>query len=600
MTIKTWIGLLRISIFLCILSLVVPMALAQIPAAGVNGEQGESKSPDVAITEVSHEFASPRDTISTFLLNAKQLVEDRKNRAAWRQVFRTFDVPETLGEQRRAMAAQLLGIFNSLGRIDVETMAPGIDEIKKNKLKRFEFFPDNPYPAANLLIEQAISDVGGEPTGEIVLIMTDSGEWKFSAETLTGLAQLWSWIEGRGAQYGVDVRELVPAQIIRTHLVPDILKGRFMLELELWQWAGLFVALFLAVLVDVLVRLVLRPIVRPMLFKTGEDVDTDMLRRVIRPFGLLAAVLVFWGALFLLAIVGVALLALVVVIKLVFAFASAWVAWSLTDLLAGVFMRRTEGTEAALDNMFVPLLRRAVKLLILAFALIYTSSALEVNILPLLGSLGLAGLAISFAAQDMVGNLFGGVTIFLDKPFKTGDRIIYQGYDGIIENIGFRSTKVRTLNGHLVTIPNGGLTGDAVENVSQRPTIKRVMNILIPLTTAPDKVEQAVQIIREILAEEGIRDPIHPLINGDLLEPKVYFNDINAESLNIFVIYWFAPPDYWDYMAHAHQVNLRITAALEKLRISFAIPTRKVHLEGGLHPQAMIGSTVLPKGEHIG
>jgi MscS family membrane protein len=596
MSIKAWLGLLRVSGLLCVLSLVVPMAAAQIPAAAVTGEQGETKSPDVAITEVSHDFASPRDTISTFLLNTKQLAVDPKNRAAWRQVFRTLDVPETLGIQRRAMVVQLLGIFNSLGRIDVDTMAPGNAEIKEEKLKRFEFFPDNPYPAADLLIQRAISDVGGEPPGEIVLIMTDSGEWKFSAETLTNLAQLWSWIERRGVQHGVDVRELAPAQIIRSHLVPDVLKGRFILELELWQWVGLFVALFLALFVDVLVRLLLRPIVRRMLFKTGEEVDVDTLRRAIRPFGLLAAVLVFWGALFLLAIVGVALLVLVVVAKLVFAFASAWVAWSLTDLVAGVFMRKAAGAETALDNMFVPLLRRAVKLLILAFALIYTSSALEVNILPLLGSLGLAGLAISFAAQDMVKNLFGGVTIFLDKPFKTGDRIIYQDYDGIVENIGFRSTKVRTLNGHLVTIPNGGLTGDTVENVSQRPTIKRTMNILIPLTTATDKVDQAVQVIREILAEEGIRDRIHPLINGSILEPRVYFNDINTESLNIFVIYWFSPPDFWDYMAHAEQVNMRITAALEKLRISFAVPTRRVHLESGLHPLATNASSVLPKG----
>jgi small-conductance mechanosensitive channel len=118
-----------------------------------------------------------------------------------------------------------------------------------------------------------------------------------------------------------------------------------------------------------------------------------------------------------------------------------------------------------MDNMFVPLLRRAGKLLIVTFALIYTSKALNVDILPLLGSLGLAGLAISFAAQDMIRNVFGGVTIFLDKPFKTGERILYQGYDGIVEKIGFRSTRVRTLNGHVVSIPNGGLTGDAVENV---------------------------------------------------------------------------------------------------------------------------------------
>ena len=325
--------------------------------------------------------------------------------------------PETLGEQRGAMMAQLLGIFNGLGRIDVETMAPGVDETKEKKLKRFEFFPENPYPAARLLIERAILDVGSEPPAKIVLVVTDSGEWKFSADTLTNLAKLWGWIEKRGVQYGVDIRKLVPAQMIRSHLVPEFLKGYFILELELWQWVGLFMALFVAAFVDVLLRLALRPIARRMLFKSGGEIDADTVRRSVRPFGLVAAVLVFWAALFLLAIVGVALLVLVVVAKLVFGFAVAWVAWSLSDLVAGMFLRRAEATESILDNMFVPLLRRAVKLLILAFALIYTSKSLEVDILPLLGSLGLAGLAISFAAQDMIRNVFGGVTIFLDKPF---------------------------------------------------------------------------------------------------------------------------------------------------------------------------------------
>ena len=91
------------------------------------------------------------------------------------------------------------------------------------------------------------------------------------------------------------------------------------------------------------------------------------------------------------------------------------------------------------------------------------------------------------------------------------------------KKIGFRSTKVRTLTGHIVTIPNGGLTGDAVENVSSRPSIRHMMNVSLPVKTPRDNLDRAVQIIRDILAEEGVRERIHPLINGDLLEPAGIF-----------------------------------------------------------------------------
>ncbi len=590
--------LLRLGTIFSIL-LLASLAHAQVSSSTAPNEKGAEKPAKSLSPEVPADFASPRDTINTFLLNMDQLAEDHDNEAAWRQVYRTLDAPDTLEKKRDAMAVKLLGIFNSLGRIDVETMAPGSEEIKEKKLKRFEFLPNNPYPAAKRLISKAVLDLGSEPPGEIVLVKTESGEWRFSADTLNGLGKVWSWIEKRGVRHGVDVRELDPAQMIRTHLVPEILKGRFILGVELWQWIGLLVALFGAVLIDFLLRLILRPIARWILNKSTGEADRDSVRATVRPFGLLVSVLVFWWSLSVLGLIGVALLVLVVAAKLVFGFAAAWATWSITDLVAGTFQRKTEATELSIDNMLVPLVRRAFKLLIFAFALIYTAHALDINILPLLGSVGLAGLAISFAAQDLIRNLFGGMTIFLDKPFKTGDRILYQNYDGIIESVGFRSTKVRTLNGHLVSIPNGGLMGDAVENISSRPSIRRIMNITLPLNTSQQKLSQTINLLREILEKEGIRERIHPVINGDVFDPRVYFNNFNADSLNLFVIYWFAPPDYWDFMDHCERLNMRIVEEFESAGIEFALPVRKLQLASGEPPPAALLGTVFTNEREI-
>ncbi len=343
---------------------------------------------------------------------------------------------------------------------------------------------------------------------------------------------------------------------------------------------GLALILFIAVLADYLSRFLFTPIVRWAVNRHVEETDKETVRATVRPIALLAGVLVFKVLLALLLLVGHALVVVSGAVTVVVTVAAAWVGFAVTDLVAGILMRRAQAAELAFDNMLVRLLRRTAKLFILAFAFVYAAAALNLNLIPLLGSLGLAGLAISFAAQDLIRNLFGGVTIFTDKPFKTGDRILYKGYDGIIEQIGFRSTKLRTLTDHLVTIPNGGLTNEPVENAAQRRSIRRIMNVTITYDTPREKIGQAVKIIEDILEEHGIREPIHPIINGDEFPPRVYFNNFNADSLNIFVIYWFAPPAYWDYLAHGQQLNLRLAEEFEKAGIEFAFPTQTLYVVG--------------------
>jgi MscS family membrane protein len=195
-----------------------------------------------------------------------------------------------------------------------------------------------------------------------------------------------------------------------------------------------------------------------------------------------------------------------------------------------------------------------------------------------LAGLGIAGLAVSLAAQDSLKNLFGSITILLDRPFRVGQRIVYAGYDGTVEEIGFRSTRLRTLTGNLVNIPNSKIVNDPIENIGVRPAIQRVINVTITYDTPREKIQQAVNLLRGILEEPGIGEPIHPVINDTPTPPRVFFNDFNADSLNIFVIYWYAPPSWWDYMAHAEKLNFRIFEEFEKAGIEFAFPTRTLYL----------------------
>ncbi|NVM21546.1 MAG: mechanosensitive ion channel [Desulfobacterales bacterium] len=128
----------------------------------------------------------------------------------------------------------------------------------------------------------------------------------------------------------------------------------------------------------------------------------------------------------------------------------------------------------------------------------------------LLAGLGIGGLAIALASQDTLKDFFGSLMIMMDKPFKIGDRVVTEGYDGVVEEIGFRSTRVRTITGNLVTIPNEKMAVSPVENIGRRASIRRLTNITITYDTPTEKVEKAVTIIRQILENHEGMDPEFP------------------------------------------------------------------------------------------
>jgi len=266
---------------------------------------------------------------------------------------------------------------------------------------------------------------------------------------------------------------------------------------------------------------------------------------------------------------------------LLYCIAVLWYAYNLVSVVDLMLRRLAAKTESALDDQLVPLVRKALRIVLVVVVAVFVIDAVfEQNVLTLLAALGVLGLPLGFAAQDVLKNLFGATIILFNRPFQIGERVLYAGYDGTIEEIGFQSIRVRTLTGHLVTIPNSKIASDPVENVGRRPSIRRTMNLTITYDTPKEKIEQAVQIVRDILEEEGIREPIHATINGNEYPPRVYFTDFNAESLNIFVIYWFVPPAYWDFREHAQRLNLRIFEEFEKAGIEFAFPTQTLYLAG--------------------
>jgi small-conductance mechanosensitive channel len=245
--------------------------------------------------------------------------------------------------------------------------------------------------------------------------------------------------------------------------------------------------------------------------------------------------------------------------------------YRLIELLVYELANFARREDNLLDQTFVQMMRLIARIIVIVFGAIYLIRAVSGKPLSaLLAGLGIGGLAVALAAQDTLKNFFGSIMIMLDKPFTVGQRIMAGGHDGTVEEIGFRSTRVRTLTGHLVTVPNEKLAADSVENIGRRPSIRRLANITITYDTPLNKVKKAVEIIREILDNHEGMDPEFP--------PRVYFNEFNDTSLNIIMIYWYFPPDYWAYLEFNERVNLEIMRRFEEEGIEFAFPTTTTYL----------------------
>jgi len=270
-----------------------------------------------------------------------------------------------------------------------------------------------------------------------------------------------------------------------------------------------------------------------------------------------------------------------VLIALSILIAIFWGLKNLVQVLIVVLEARVEKTEGKLDDQALPLISRTLNILVILIGvLVIADNVFGANVGAALAGLGIAGIAVSLAAQDSLKNLFGSLTILFDDPFQIGERIVFQGHDGTIEKVGFRSTKLRTLTGHLVTIPNSAIVNESVENIGRRPTIRRLMNLGVTYDTPPENLQEGVEIIRELLNSEELKGPVHPTVDGNTLDPVVYFTDFNADNLGILVVYWYGPPDYTAYLEHGHRFNLALLDRFEQAGIEFAFPTETLMLAG--------------------
>lgn len=239
----------------------------------------------------------------------------------------------------------------------------------------------------------------------------------------------------------------------------------------------------------------------------------------------------------------------------------------LVDLLIAVIKPRVQATESKLDDQLLPIVAKTLKIFILVVAVLVMMQNLGYNVTSILAGLGIGGLAVALAAQDTLSNIFGSVAIFADRPFVVGERIIFDKYDGIVETIGLRSTKIRTLDGTLVTVPNSLVAKNAVDNIARRPTIKNLYTVTVTYDTSYEKIQSALGILREIFKN-------HPSTDNYW----VYFKEFGSHSLNILVIHWCKYTKYQQFLEATEEINLEIKRRFQQKSIEFAFPTQTLYL----------------------
>ena len=373
--------------------------------------------------------------------------------------------------------------------------------------------------------------------------------WKFSRQTVADIPLLYTHFGYR------------PFEEQLSRFFPNAV----FLGWQLWQHVAFLIGIVLAFLVAYIFSMLIRWLVMRSNKKMGKKIATLVIGpvRILVWFFLADWVLVYIGpSVTIRAILSQGLLGIIAV---------TWAASRMIELGHAVWLKRLQksGQDSA-----IPLLKPAktfVNILLILFAVLVWLDNLGFNVGALLAGLGVGGVAFALAAQDTLKNLIGSVMVLLDKPYRVGQRIVAKGHDGVVEDIGLRSTKLRLLSGHQATIPNEQMANTDIENIERRPNIRRLFNISIPYDTPLEKVDLAVTIIQGILDNhEGMAPD---------LTPRVYFNEFNRDSLNIIVLFWYHPPDYWAFMALCQRINRQIMREFEQAGIKFALPSQTVYTD---------------------
>ncbi len=554
-----------------------------MPASGVRGHTqdqpaaAQPETPPVATpvpvptpAAPDPRFDSPRSTLKTFFdamedVQNEGLNNERRTRAL-ADAATCFNLGGLAEEAGESLAQDLQEILNRMGdlRAQLNRNVPDAERIKGRDA--FSLFPTNVYWMHNLPGYNAVAEAA--PNGLIELKRDEIGEWRFSVETAEGLAEFKRLVGDLKAETGTAEIALTIDRKIE-QLVPEQLKGGAILGLVYWKWIGLFTLIFAGMVLDFTVRFLIRRTWRQVMRRRGQTPDKKLLKKAVRPFGLFASAMLFYWSVRLLGLPPTALTIVLAAVRVFLMLSTVWAAFRVTDLLGELLQNKAAATSTRFDDLLVPLVRKTFKIFISAIGLIYIADAFKIEIMPLLTGLGIGGLAFAFAAKDTIENFFGSVAVIVDRPFEVGDWVGIGDVEGTVEELGFRSTRIRTFYNSLVSVPNSTLVRATVDNFGRRRFRRYSTHISITYDTPPEKIETFCEGVREIIR-------LHPYTRKDYFH--VWLNKFGPSSLDVMLYVFHECPDWGTELRERQRLMLDIIRLANRLGVEFAFPTQTLHI----------------------
>lgn len=488
-------------------------------------------------TEQDGYLSNPRRAVHTFLHWQQQGHQNLD------RVILPFKQIDKNREDKVELATELRKVLDALGLLVV-----------------YENVPNNPNYSDSLSgLKQYILF---EKLPEVYLVKRNN-EWVFSQAT----------IEQIPALYQATFSGVIEAMLDQ---LPEWSKNEW-LGVEIWQYLAVFIWLLIGVILRKIFEFVLDNYIRRITDKTKFTWDDDLLDGVERPSGF-----IFLMTFFLISYTNLQLsvtvnLYLSTIFEVAISVGFVWLFYNLADVFAKYLTVITSKTDNKLDDQLVPLIRKTLRFFIVVMGVILVLQNNGYNVASLIAGLGIGGLAVALAAKDTLANFFGSITIFADRPFKIGDWIVVGNVEGTVEEVGFRTTRVRTFYNSLVSVPNSQVATTDIDNYGMRQyrRLKTVLNLTY--STTPEQMEAFVEGLKAIVkANKNFRQDFY----------EIHFNSFGAHSLDVLVYVFFDVPDWSTELQQRHNFLLEVLRLAKEVGVEFAFPTQTLHVDSFFKDQA--------------
>lgn len=496
------------------------------------------------------DLSSPRATFKTFLKSMVDVKENRQVDEAYARAATTLDLSwidsAARKEAARKSSEALVGVFDKLERIDYAKIPESVDG---------DYWIYDKRSAGPEAAQESVE----------ISLRKKEGDWLFSKETVLSLPLYTEELRDRAIVQGVT--ELSTWKEALREWLPEWSKDKSLI-LALWQWIGLVFLVGLGYLVEKMISIASRNLINKnvAIFKRAPN---ELIKKATFPFGKIILLYLVHANLYWLDLEPTELAFIKRTIYVLSALAAVWLGHRLVEIASFFLEEKAKATVSKFDDIMVPLLAKTAFILVYLFGALLVLSSLTVNVTGLLAGLGIGGLAFAFAAKDTLANFFGSIMLVLDRPFDIGDVIKTGDIEGVVTEVGFRSTRVRTFHDSLITVSNGDLMNRSIDNLGKRRYRRLNTTLGLEYDTPPQKVEAFCEGIRQLILN-------HKWTRKDNF--NVYFTNFGASSLDIQLMVFWETADYAREQSEKHRLMVDILRLAKELEVNFAFPTQTVHL----------------------